>query len=35
VIIIRASTRLFRRTVLKSSPGGSFFGLWPRRQATD
>ncbi len=27
VIIIRASSRLFRTTVLKSAPGGSFFGL--------
>jgi len=35
VLIIRASARLFRRTVLKSSPGGSFFGLWPRRQAVN
>jgi ABC-2 type transport system permease protein len=35
VIIIRASARLFRRTVLKSSPGGSFFGLWPRRRTAD
>jgi ABC-2 type transport system permease protein len=33
VLIIRASSRLFRHTVLKSSPGGSFFGLWPRRPA--
>lgn len=35
VVIIRASARLFRRTVLKSSPGGSFFGLRRRRQAID
>ncbi|HST35514.1 MAG TPA: ABC transporter permease [Allosphingosinicella sp.] len=31
VIIIRASARLFRRSVLKSAPGGSFFRFWPRR----
>jgi ABC-2 type transport system permease protein len=27
VVIIRASARLFRRTVLKSTPGGAFFNL--------
>ncbi|MDQ8756676.1 ABC transporter permease [Sphingosinicella sp. LHD-64] len=27
VVIIRASARLFRRTVLKSAPGGAFFSL--------
>lgn len=27
VVIIRASSRLFRRTVLKSAPGGTFFNL--------
>ena len=27
VLIIRVSSRLFRMTVLKSSPGGSFFSL--------
>lgn len=32
-LIIRVSSRLFRMTVLKSSPGGSFFSLWRRRAA--
>jgi ABC-2 type transport system permease protein len=27
VVIIRLSSRLFRRTVMKSSPAGSFFSL--------
>lgn len=36
VIIIRISARMFRRTVLKSSPGGSFFdlGFWTGRKAS-
>lgn len=35
LLIIRISSRLFRRTVLKSSPGGSFFSLdfWRSRTA--
>jgi ABC-2 type transport system permease protein len=33
VLIIRASSRLFRRTVLKSSSGGSFFAFLRRKPA--
>ena len=32
-LIIRLSARMFRRTVLKSSPGGSFFSMFRRRAA--
>jgi len=35
VLIIRVSARMFRLTVLKSSPGGSFFGFLGRKQATE
>lgn len=35
VIIIRASARLFRLTVMKSSSGGSFFGLRRKRRTAD
>jgi ABC-2 type transport system permease protein len=33
VLIIRASSRLFRRTVLKSSSGGAFFAFFRRKPA--
>jgi ABC-2 type transport system permease protein len=33
VLIIRVSARMFRLTVLKSSPGGSFFGFLRGRRA--
>ncbi len=35
VIIIRLSSRLFRRTVLKSTPAGAFFGLGALRRRAD
>ena len=33
VLIIRISSRMFRLTVLKSAPGGSFFSFLRRRAA--
>jgi ABC-2 type transport system permease protein len=33
VLIIRLSSRLFKATVLKSTPGGSFFSFFGRRRA--